>query len=94
MWEIGRPMKKPETVGLCSQRLSRIKPAMMKFVEQNQAPGFITAITRQGKLVHHETMGYMDIESQKPLHADAIFRLHSQTKRVIKSVVQVPRLLN
>ena len=76
-------MTSSEEVGLCSQRLSRIKPAMMKFVEQNQAPGFITAITRQGKLVHHETMGYMDVESQKPMQADAIFRLHSQTKPVI-----------
>ncbi len=81
--DYGVPAVAPETVGISSERLARIKPAMQKFVEQQRAPGFITAIARRGKLVHFETMGYMDVASQKPMPADAIFRLHSQTKPVI-----------
>ncbi len=79
----------PESVGMCSERLGRIKPAMMRFVEKGQAPGFITAIMRHGKLVHYETMGYADVASEKRLEGDAIFRLHSQTKPVVGAAIMM-----
>ncbi len=81
--QYGLPVVEPETVGMCSERLARIKPVMMKFVDEGQAPGFVTAIARRGELVHYEAMGYMDVASRRPMLPDAIFRLHSQTKPVV-----------
>ncbi len=79
----GLPEVEPEKVGMSSERLKRIKPTLMKFVEEGKAAGFITAISRHGKLVHFETMGKMDVAAGKPMQEDAIFRWHSMTKPVI-----------
>lgn len=76
-------------VGMCPDRLTRINPAMHRFVEKQQAPGFVSAVARQGQLVHFESTGFMDVAGQVPMPLDAIFRLHSQTKPVIGAAVMM-----
>jgi len=73
---------KPESVGMSSERLDRISPIMKTYIESQLTPGVITAIMRNGKLVHLETQGYMDVEAKKPMREDAIFRIASMTKPI------------
>jgi len=80
---LGLPMGEPDPVGMSAERLGRIKPAMARFVENDQAPGFVTAVSRRGALVHFETTGYMDVAGRRAMQPDAIFRLHSQTKPIV-----------
>ena len=73
----------PESVGMSSARLARIKPVMQAQIEQNVLSGISTLIARRGKVVHFEQYGYQDREAKLPLQADTIFRMYSMTKPVI-----------
>lgn len=72
----------PEKVGFSTDRLGRIHPVMQAYVDQKKLPGIITLVSRRGKVVHFERFGLMDIESNKPMQADTIFRIYSMTKPI------------
>ncbi len=78
----GLPVAEPETVGISSERLARIRPAMQPFIDEGKVPGVLTVIARHGKVVHVEAQGYADIEAKKPLSTDGIYRLYSMTKPI------------
>ena len=73
----------PESVGMSSKRLERIKPAMQLYVDQKRFSGISTLVARRGRVVHFEQSGWMDSESQIPMAPDTIFRIYSMTKPVI-----------
>ncbi len=72
----------PESVGISSQRLARIKPAMQRYIEQGRPPGVITLVARRGKVVHLECQGLRDVEAEQPMQPDTILRMYSMTKPV------------
>jgi CubicO group peptidase (beta-lactamase class C family) len=74
---------KPEEVGLSSERLKRIRDLIEKRIEARDIAGAITVVTRKGWTAHFEAQGLMDIETNKPMAKDAIFRIASMTKPVI-----------
>ena len=76
------PTSKPERVGMSSERLARIEPAMQRYIDEGLTPGVVTAILRRGKLVHFAVQGDMDVAAGKPMQADAIFRIASMTKPI------------
>ncbi len=76
------PLAEPEEVGMSSERLSRIRPAMQKFIDSEIDPNFNTMIIRHGKIVYYEAQGFMDIESKKPVQKDTMYRLWSNTKPI------------
>ena len=76
------PQAKPEEVGMSSERLARLRPAMQRFIDNNQVPNFVTLVAREGKIVHFEAQGYADCKTQKPVRKDTIFRLYSDTKPI------------
>jgi CubicO group peptidase (beta-lactamase class C family) len=49
-------------------------------VEKNHLVGAVTLIVKNNQLVHYKGHGYADLASKKPMPADAIFRIMSQTK--------------
>ena len=72
----------PESVGMASERLARIAPVMQRYIDDELTPGVITAIMRKGKLVHFATQGAMDVEAEKAMQPDTIFRIASMTKPI------------
>ncbi len=72
----------PESVGLSSQRLTRIDDVMTQYMENDYISGAITAVARHGETVHFSAQGYMDIENEVPMREDAIFRMASMSKPV------------
>ena len=56
---------------------------MQSYVDRKKIAGLSTIIARKGKVIHCEQVGQMDIESGKPMSADAIFRLYSMTKPIV-----------
>lgn len=72
----------PEMVGLSSQRLAQIAPAMQTFVDAGQLAGLATLVYRHGKIVHHQQVGYRDILKQKPITEDTLYRLYTMTKPI------------
>jgi len=76
------PLNKPESVGLSSERLARLKPAMQKFIDRKMVPNFVMLVARDGKIVYNEAQGFQDCESRTPAAADTIFRLYSNSKAI------------
>ena len=72
-----------ETVGMSSERLARINTYLDSEVADDRLPGIIALALRRGKIVHHSLHGKMDIAANRPMQADAIFRIYSMTKPIV-----------
>ena len=73
----------PESAGMSSQRLARADAYLARAVADDRLPGIIAVAQRRGRIVHHALHGNMDIAAQRPMQADAIFRIYSMTKPVV-----------
>jgi CubicO group peptidase (beta-lactamase class C family) len=72
----------PEEAGMDSSRLNSITKAMQEYVDDGLLAGVVTMAARDNKLVHFESVGYRDLESQSPMTNDALFRIYSMTKPI------------
>ncbi|MCY3641845.1 MAG: serine hydrolase, partial [Gammaproteobacteria bacterium] len=72
----------PETAGLSSERLERLSAAMQGLVDDGRLAGITTLIARHGKVAHFGTFGAQDMEADKPMAEDTIFRIYSMTKPI------------
>ena len=85
----GLPMAVPEEVGVSAERLERIRPVMQGYVDEGHLPGFLTVVARRGKIVHFETIGMRDVENNKPVEPDTIFRIYSMSKPITSVAVMM-----
>ena len=85
----GLPRAVPEEVDVSAERLERIRPVMQNYVDDGRIPGFLTVVARRGKIVHFETIGMRDIENNKPIETDTIFRIHSMSKPITSVAVMM-----
>lgn len=72
----------PQKQGFCPERLGRIRQVMGGYVDEGKLAGIATLIARRGEIVHLDTVGWADIETQKPLAEDAIYRIYSMSKPI------------
>lgn len=72
----------PETVGLSAKRLSRIDTVMNDYIRRGKMPGMVALISRHGKIAYYKSFGKMDLESNKSMTKDAMFRIASMTKAI------------
>ena len=83
------PMVEPEAVGLSTERLSRIDKVMETHVAQQKIAGGVTLLARHGKIAHLGVYGMMDVEAEKPMTPDTIFRIASMTKPITSVTVMM-----
>jgi len=76
------PTASPSEIGLSSRNLDRITPAMRKLVEDKSVAGIVTMVAWRGKVVQFNAYGMRDIEAEKPMERDTIFRIYSMTKPI------------
>jgi len=74
------PAATPESVGISSERLQRLRAVMQKYVDEGRIAGVVTYVARSGRVVHLEAFGKADVEAGRPMKTDTIFRIASQTK--------------
>ena len=72
----------PHEVGLSDEQLKRISSTAQGFIDEKQLAGAVTLVARRGKVAHFEAYGMMDIEADKPMRKDTIFRIYSMTKPI------------
>lgn len=82
-------MAVPEEVGVSAERLERIRPVLQDYVDKGNLPGFLTVVARRGKIVHFETIGMQDVENNKPVEPDTIFRIYSMSKPITSVAVMM-----
>ena len=74
---------KSETAGFSKARLERLDRVMAeRYVEGGHLPGILTQVYRKGELVHTGMAGHIDLERDKPMREDAIFRIYSMSKPI------------
>ncbi len=56
---------------------------MRQFVAEKELVGFQTMIIKEEKVVHYDNYGFSDIEQEKPLQDNSIFRIASITKCIV-----------
>jgi CubicO group peptidase (beta-lactamase class C family) len=83
------PTAKPETVGVSSARLDRVKAFIQDYIDTNQIAGAVTLIARKGKVVHHEAQGWRYKEENQPMQKDTIFTLMSMTKPIVSAALMM-----
>src|SRR5690349_9547316 len=83
------PTARPEDVGLSTERLKRIGELMQRHIAAKTFAGAVTLVARNGRIAHFETHGLMDLETNKPMQKDAIFRIMSMTKPVVGVAVMM-----
>lgn len=79
----------PSSVGMSSERLARIDAMCIKAIEENQVPGMVALVARNGKIVYHKAFGMADNSAKRVLTRDAIFRIASQTKAITSTAVMM-----
>ena len=79
----------PESVGMCSDRLSRIAPVMQSYIDERGVAGVSTLVSRRGQVVHAERFGFADREAGIPMADDTIFRIYSMTKPVVATALMM-----
>jgi CubicO group peptidase (beta-lactamase class C family) len=76
------PAASPESVGFDSARLKKLDDYMAKVVADGRVAGMTTLLARHGKIVGFKTYGKADLDKNKPMTEDTIFRIYSMTKPV------------
>lgn len=79
----------PESAGMSSERLSRIDDMLKEAIEEDQVPGAVALIARNGKIVFHNAYGSTDNSSSRKAKVDDIFRIASQTKAITSTAVMM-----
>ena len=79
----------PEEVGFVSTRLKRLSDRIEEGVKNNELPGAVVLIARNGKLVMFDSFGFRDKEAKVPMTNDTIFRIASMTKPIVSVAAMI-----
>ncbi len=79
----------PESVGMYSERLNRLDGMIQSYIDKGAFPGVAAIVVRNGKIVYYKAFGKADLESNKPLAKDAIYRIASMTKAITSLAVMM-----
>ncbi|HEY4366586.1 MAG TPA: serine hydrolase domain-containing protein [Steroidobacteraceae bacterium] len=72
---------RPAAAGFSAERLQHLDRFLLsRYIDAGKLPGALTLIQRRGELAHYSALGQMDVERQRPLTTDTIFRIYSMTK--------------
>ena len=72
----------PVEVGMSLTSLDKATQRLQEHVDVGDIAGVVAAVSRDGKVVYFESLGLMDIASDKPMQKDTLFRTYSMTRQV------------
>src|SRR5687767_15573383 len=64
------PAAKPEDAGFSTSRLSRIDAMLDEYIKNQQIPGAVVYLVRDGKVAYHKAFGYSDVDKKTALKKD------------------------
>lgn len=72
-----------EIAGLSLERLARIEQHLERqYLRPGRLPGTLTLVARHGKIAYLKAQGLMDVERDRPMTRDSLFRIYSMTKPI------------
>jgi CubicO group peptidase (beta-lactamase class C family) len=79
----------PEPLGFSSERLARLDRAIQDEIDQKRMAGVVLYVSRDGQPVRFRGYGPQDVEANKPMVTDTIFRIASMSKAVTSIAVMM-----
>ena len=76
------PTAKPEREGMSSERLERISAMNDRYTKSGKIAGTLTAVLRNGKVVHVSSSGKKSALDDRPIELDDLFRIYSMSKPI------------
>jgi CubicO group peptidase (beta-lactamase class C family) len=76
------PVVAPESAGMSSAKLAKVDGIIEELRQQKKLAGATVMVARHGKVVYFKTFGKMDLEADKPMREDTIFRIYSMSKAI------------
>jgi len=74
---------RPEDVGFSSERLAQIDRHLLeRYIEPGKIAGAMAVVCRHGEIVHATPLGRRDLERDRPMTEDTLFRIYSMTKPI------------
>ncbi len=77
----------PEAVGLSSAGLDKATGRLRQHIADGDIAGVVAAVARDNRLVYFEALGLLDIESNRPMVGNALFRTYSMTRQITSAAV-------
>lgn len=77
-----KPQDSTAKPGLSTEKLAAVDKFMERQVTDKKIAGGSVMISHHGKIGFFHTYGLMDVEAQKPMRPDTIFRLYSMSKSI------------
>jgi CubicO group peptidase (beta-lactamase class C family) len=78
-----------EKLGFSAQRLERFDRAIQDEIDRHRIAGVVAYVARDGQPVRFRSYGLQDIEANKPMSNDAIFRIASMSKAVTSVAIMM-----
>ncbi|HEU4720061.1 MAG TPA: serine hydrolase domain-containing protein [Gemmatimonadaceae bacterium] len=75
--------------GFAADRLARIDRFLQQYVDSNRIGGAVALVLRDGQVAYQRAVGWTDRESSRPMTADAMFRIASQSKAITSAAILV-----
>jgi CubicO group peptidase (beta-lactamase class C family) len=82
-------ISRPEEGGFSPERLARITQYFQSDVDKGAIPGAVIVVSRLGKTVYRQAIGFQDREKKAPMKVDAIFRIFSMSKPITSVAVMM-----
>ncbi|GAA5130083.1 serine hydrolase domain-containing protein [Pseudonocardia adelaidensis] len=77
----------PEEVGFDAQRLQRVVSHFRRYVDEGKLAGWTVAVARRGRVALHAHHGLADVEAERPVADDTIWRIYSMSKPITSVAV-------
>ena len=72
----------PEDLGFSAQRIALVHEMLAQHVEDGRVAGLVAGVARHGKVVYLESMGWNQIEQDKPMLENSLFQIRSMSKPI------------
>ena len=69
------------------ERLKRLDGILQKYIDDNRVAGVVALVLQDGKPVYERAFGWSDKEARRPMEANTIFRIASQTKAFTSTAI-------
>ena len=79
----------PASVGMDGERLTRVTQVIQRRIEAGKMAGAVWLVARRGHVVQFNALGHADVEADKPMTTDTLFRIYSMTKPITSVAVMM-----
>ena len=77
------------TVDAKENPIASISAGMEEFVDKHEVSGAVTLVSERGEVVHLGAVGMANLEEQRPMNADTMFRIMSMTKPITATAMMI-----